>query len=119
VLLVEDDQTTRTLLATILNSFGADVADAASAADAEAALLTFDPQILITDIEMPGEDGISLLHLLRIKRIALPAIAVSGYADDTSRARVIAAGFNGFVAKPLDPMLLADEIVRALDGTGA
>ena len=119
VLLVEDDQTTRTLLATVLSSFGADVADAASAIDAEAALLSFDPQILITDIEMPGNDGISLLHLLRARRTALPAIAVSGYADDSSRARVVAAGFNGFVAKPLDPLLLADEIVRALTPTAS
>ena len=118
VLLVEDDQTTRTLLATVLSSFGADVADAASASDAEAALVTFDPHILITDIEMPGDDGISLLQHLRSRRSTLPAIAVSGYADGTSRARVTAAGFNGFVAKPLDPMLLADEIVRALDSGG-
>lgn len=114
VLLVEDDETTRTLLATVLTNFGAEVTDAASVTDAEAALTTFDPQILITDIEMPGNDGISLLHLLRAKRSTLPAIAVSGHADDSSRARVIAAGFNGFVAKPLDPMLLADEILRAL-----
>ena len=115
VLLVEDDESTRTLLATILSSFGADVTDAASATDAEAALAVFEPQILITDIEMPGNDGISLLQTLRAKRSGLPAIAVSGYADDGSRARVAAAGFNGFIAKPLDPMLLAEEIMRALN----
>jgi PAS domain S-box-containing protein len=116
VLLVEDDQSTRTLLATILSSFGADVADAASAVDAEAALLSFEPQVLVTDIEMPGNDGIVLLQNLRSRHSTLPAIAVSGHADDGSRARVAAAGFNGFIAKPLDPMLLADEIVRALNG---
>ncbi len=88
---------------------------ASSATDAEAALLTFEPEILITDIEMPGNDGISLLHSLRGRRsAAFPALAVSGYADDASRTRVLAAGFNGFVAKPLDPALLADEIIRAL-----
>ncbi len=115
VLLVEDDETTRTLLATVLGTFGANVASAACSADAEAALVTFDPQILITDIEMPGNDGVSLLHALRGRMSAtLPAIAVSGYADDASRERVRAAGFDGFVAKPLDPRLLADEIVRAL-----
>ena len=114
VLLVEDDQTTRTLLATVLSSFGATVTSASSANDAEEVVRSFDPQILITDIAMPGRDGVSLLHLLRGKREALPAIAVSGYADEASRDRVLAAGFNGFVAKPLDPTLLADEIVRAL-----
>jgi signal transduction histidine kinase/CheY-like chemotaxis protein len=115
VLLVEDDQTTRTLLTTLLDSFGAEVMAASCAGDAEAALHTFEPQILITDIEMPGNDGIALLHRLRaIQSPTLPAIAVSGYADEASRDRVLAAGFSGFVAKPLDPNLLADEIVRAL-----
>jgi PAS domain S-box-containing protein len=115
VLLVEDDQVTRTLLATVLASFGANVTAASSAAGAEAALLTFEPQILITDIEMPGNDGIALLQVLRRDRNpSLPAIAVSGYADDASRQRIFAAGFNGFVAKPLDPTVLADEMVRAL-----
>jgi signal transduction histidine kinase len=117
VLLVEDDPTTRTLLATVLARFGANVTAASCATDAETALLTFDPEILITDIELPGGDGVSLLHRLRASRNAtLPAIAVSGYADHASRDRVLAAGFNGFVAKPLDPTLLADEMVRALAG---
>jgi len=115
VLLVEDDDTTRTLLATVLGTYGANVTSASSASDAEAALLTFEPEILITDIEMPGNDGISLLHSLRGRSsAAFPALAVSGYADEASRARVLAAGFNGFVAKPLDPAILADEIIRAL-----
>jgi CheY-like chemotaxis protein len=114
VLLVEDDEATRTLLATLLGSFGANVTAASSATDAEAALPSFEPQILITDIEMPGNDGIALLQHLRAINRALPAIAVSGYADDASRDRVFAAGFNGFVAKPLDPTVLADEIQRVL-----
>jgi signal transduction histidine kinase len=115
VLLVEDDEATRTLLATLLESFGALVTAASCAADAQEALQTFEPEILITDIEMPGNDGVSLLHHLRaVKSATLPAIAVSGYADDASRDRVLTAGFNGFVAKPLDPTQLADEIVRAL-----
>ncbi|HEX6642226.1 MAG TPA: response regulator, partial [Thermoanaerobaculia bacterium] len=84
------------------------------ATEAEAAVLTFEPEILITDIQMPGADGVSLLHVLRLKNATLPAIAVSGYADDSSRERALAAGFNGFVAKPLEPTLLADEIVRVL-----
>ena len=57
---------------------------------------------------------LALLQVLRIRSATLPAIAVSGYADEASRDRVLAAGFNGFVAKPLDPTLLADEILRAL-----
>ncbi len=114
VLLVEDDETTRTLLATILGAFGTVVTAASCASDAEDALRTFEPEILITDLEMPGADGISLLHTLRRLHATFPAIAVSGYADDATRRRVLAAGFNGFVAKPLDPLILAEEIIRAI-----
>ena len=115
VLLVEDDDPTRTLLAAILSSFGAEVTDASSVERAETMVEACDPQILITDIEMPGSDGIALLQRLRDGRHrTLPAIAVTGYADAVNRERILAAGFNGFVAKPLDPTVLADEIVRAL-----
>jgi CheY-like chemotaxis protein len=115
VLLVEDDDTTRTLLATMLSSFGAEVTDAASVAHAREKVAACDPQILITDIEMPDSDGVALLRQLREGgRAALPAIAVTGYAGDHNRERLLAAGFNGFVAKPLDPTVLAEEILRAL-----
>jgi len=115
VLLVEDDETTRTLLAAMLSSFGAEVTDAESVANAQEKVAACDPQILITDIEMPGSDGVALLRQLRDGgRAALPAIAVTGYADHHNRERLLAAGFNGFVAKPLDPTALAEEIVRAL-----
>jgi PAS domain S-box-containing protein len=117
VLLVEDDEATRTLLATVLGSFGAKVTAASSSTDAEAALPSFEPQIVITDIEMPGNDGIALLQHLRATNPALPAIAVSGYADNASRDRIFAAGFSGFVAKPLDPTVLADEIQRVIAGS--
>jgi PAS domain S-box-containing protein len=116
VLLVEDDEATRTLLATILRSFGADVRAASCVADALADASTFAAEILISDIEMPGDDGIVLLHELRGRSATLPAIAVTGYADAQSRERILAAGFNGFVAKPLDPHVLATEVQRALAG---
>jgi CheY-like chemotaxis protein len=65
---------------------------------------------------VPGGDGIALLEKLRSGgHPKLPAIAVSAYADSATRGRVLAAGFNGFVSKPLDPFALADEIVRTLE----
>lgn len=114
VLLVEDDEATRTLLVTVLNRFGADVHAASGVEDALADARDFAPEILISDIEMPGQDGIALLHELRERFGALPAIAVTGYADAPNRERILAAGFDGFVAKPLDPHALAAEVQRAL-----
>jgi signal transduction histidine kinase len=114
VLLVEDDEATRTLLATVLRSFGATVSAASCSADAVADAPAFGPEILISDIEMPGDDGIALLHELRARYGMLPAIAVTGYVDAENRERILDAGFNGFVAKPLDPHVLATEVQRAL-----
>ncbi len=114
VLLVEDDEATRTLLATVLRSFGATVSAASCSADAVADAPAFNPEILISDIEMPGDDGIALLHELRGRYGMLPAIAVTGYVDAENRERILDAGFNGFVAKPLDPHVLATEVQRAL-----
>jgi PAS domain S-box-containing protein len=114
VLLVDDDAATRTLMSTALLSFGAEVRAAESASDALKTVGDFAPEILISDIEMPGNDGITLLHELRHSQPGLPAIAVTGYADDSSRDRILAAGFDGFIAKPLDPQALAREVERAL-----
>jgi signal transduction histidine kinase len=114
VLLVEDDEATRTLLVTVLRSFGATVSAASCSADAVADAPAFNPEILISDIEMPGDDGIALLHELRGRYARLPAIAVTGYVDADNRERILEAGFNGFVAKPLDPHVLAAEVQRAL-----
>jgi signal transduction histidine kinase len=115
ILLVEDDEATRTLLATLLASLGAVVTAASSAKEAREAMETSAPDVLISDIELPGGDGITLLQDVRRRgRGTLPAIAVTGYADERSRERILAAGFNGFVAKPLDPLGLADEIARVL-----
>jgi signal transduction histidine kinase/ActR/RegA family two-component response regulator len=114
VLLVEDDEATRTLLVTVLRSFGATVSAASCSADAVADAPAFHPEILISDIEMPGDDGIALLHELRTRYARLPAIAVTGYVDAENRERILEAGFNGFVAKPLDPHVLAAEVQRAL-----
>lgn len=115
VLLVEDDETTRKLLDTLLRSLGAEVMTSSSAAEARDAISSFRPDILISDIGLPGEDGVSLLRSLRMpEQSELAAIAVTAFADQTSRDRVLAAGFDGFIAKPLDPLTLADEIERAV-----
>jgi len=75
------------------------------------------PELILSDIAMPGEDGISLLQQMRATRHAsVPAIAVTAYADHRSRERVLGAGFEAFVSKPIDPHEFAsvvDRVVRA------
>jgi PAS domain S-box-containing protein len=113
VLVVDDDLDGRELAALLLVNAGADVRTAGSAAHAMTALEEWWPDVLVTDLEMPQEDGFSLLKrarrlaMLRSRRLA--ALALTAYGRSEDRLRVLAGGFNLHLAKPADPteLLLA------------
>jgi CheY-like chemotaxis protein len=86
-------------------------------ASAKEALQWLDGQqadVLVTDIGLPGEDGYALVRQIRQREAAhggfLPAIALTGFARAEDRTRILAAGFQGHVSKPLDPAELAAAI---------
>jgi PAS domain S-box-containing protein len=112
VLLVDDEPDSLEVFRAVLENHGADVRPAATAAEAIALAATWSPQLLVTDIGLPGMDGYELLDALRgsAAHRALPAVAVTAYARPDDRARALAAGFQTHVAKPVDP----DELVRIL-----
>jgi CheY-like chemotaxis protein len=75
----------------------------------------FKPDILISDLAMPGEDGYSLIGRLRARETEnagrpIQAVALTAYARTEDRERALSSGFNMFVAKPIDP----DELISAL-----
>jgi signal transduction histidine kinase/ActR/RegA family two-component response regulator len=112
-LVVEDNDDARTLLATILRRSGAIVDAAASAAAALDTLLKHRPDIIISDIEMPGEDGYSLIRRVRSHGAAarnVPAIALTAYARTADRVRALGAGFQMHIPKPVEP----SELVAAV-----
>jgi len=104
VLIVDDDRDTLELLSAALTQRSARVTTASSAAEAIRALKFFRPDVLISDIAMPGEDGYELIQ----KVIALdlvpgiPAIAITAYAKQEDRERALAAGFQRYLAKPVE-----------------
>ncbi len=106
VLLVDDDSESREMAEAVLEEAGADVRTARSADDARAVLEAWTPDILISDIAMPREDGYQLLRSLRADGNAVPAIALTSYArrEDAELAR--AAGFQVHMPKPIDPQRL-------------
>ncbi|MGH7300902.1 MAG: ATP-binding protein, partial [Candidatus Rokuibacteriota bacterium] len=116
VLLVDDDQDALDMLTIVLAEAGAAVRTAASAAEALALLRWIRPDVLVSDLAMPDEDGYSLIHNLRaIERASgreTPAVALTAYVRVQDRARAVAAGFNMFVEKPVDP----DELISVLAG---
>ena len=105
VLVVDDDQDTREPLVEMLSSTGAEVRSASSAADALETFEDFRPQLLLSDIGMPGEDGLSLMRRVRALGPArggdVRALALTAMASVKDREEALAAGFNMHLAKPI------------------
>jgi two-component system CheB/CheR fusion protein len=105
--LVDDDAMGRRMIATLLRSKGATVAESGTAADALKRIDATPPDVLISDIGMPGEDGYSLIREVRrldaARGHSTPAVALTAYADPQDRRMALAAGFTTHVPKPLDP----------------
>lgn len=106
VLIVEDNDDARKLLQTILTRAGAAVEAAESVATALRLIAGSLPDIIISDIEMPGEDGYSFIRRLRLEEPPLrdvPAIALTAYARTVDRLRALSAGFQTHMSKPVEP----------------
>ena len=105
LLVVDDDPDSRELLDAILEQEGAEVIFAASVKEALAVLNQSSPDVLISDIGMPVEDGYALIRQIRNDQAlqAIPAIALTAYAHDTDKQKVQEAGFQWHMSKPVDP----------------
>lgn len=107
VLVVDDEPDARDLLATVLRKSGAVVTAARSVSEAMECANAMRPEFLISDIEMPGEDGYSLIRKVRASEIpefrSVPAIALTAYAGPGDRMRALEAGFQMHMAKPVQP----------------
>ncbi len=107
VLVVDDDPDARTLLKQLLSRRGAVVLLASNAAEAFHSVERMAPDVMLCDIEMPGENGYSLIQRVRSLGTAaggaLPAAALTAYARAEDRQRALATGFQHHIAKPLDP----------------
>jgi predicted PurR-regulated permease PerM/CheY-like chemotaxis protein len=125
VAVVDNDQDARAALVDLLTGCGATVFDAGSAREALTALERDRPDVLLSDLAMPDQDGFDLIRCIR----ALPpegggsirAVALSGYASKEDRDRTINAGFQAHLSKPVDPVeLIATvlELARPLPSAG-
>ncbi len=111
VLVVDDEPDACELARAILATVGASVACASSAAAALAQLSAGTPDVLLSDIAMPGTDGYELIRLLRRRGETLPAVALTAFARSEDRVRALSAGFNHFIAKPID----AEELIAVVE----
>jgi len=113
VLVVDDEPDALELLRVMLERAGADVEVATSANDAYARLVEDSPDVLLADIGMPHEDGYTFLRRVRASTLdgaAVPAAAVTAFAQEEDRRRALAAGFQAHVIKPVN----AEELVTTV-----
>ena len=115
-LLVEDDDDSREIVAMLLASYGAEVIEARSAAEAMQQLSRSVPDVLVSDIGLPDEDGFSLIRSVRAlppdKGGAVPALALTAFARNVDSERALQEGFQLHLAKPAAPQELIDTIAR-------
>ncbi|HYE93054.1 MAG TPA: ATP-binding protein, partial [Terriglobales bacterium] len=107
VVVVDDHQDALDLSTAILTAARAEVRACLSAVEAFAAVRAWRPDVLIADIEMPGEDGLSLIRKVRaLDALAggkIPAVALTAYGRVEDRVRTLSAGFSMHLPKPVDP----------------
>jgi CheY-like chemotaxis protein/two-component sensor histidine kinase len=119
VVLIDDDDDGRAMLTILLELAGAEVAAAGSVHEALALLDTMRPDVIVSDVGMPDEDGFALIRRVRAREVEgggrVPAIALTGYVRPEDRARLLAAGFQQHLRKPLEP----GEIVGAIASLAA
>jgi signal transduction histidine kinase len=116
VLIVDDQADARRLVTAVLERCGAEVVSAASVREALDTLQTFRPHVLVSDIGMPSEDGYTLIKTVRQREARLgctvPAMALTAYARAEDRQKAIAAGFQEYAVKPIEPARLVSLVAQ-------
>ena len=122
ILVIEDDDDARELMQAVLEQRGATVTSADSVAQAFDVLEKVQPDVIISDIAMPEEDGIAFVRRLRTKSSEkggrIPSIAVSAFVANSDRVRALSAGFDRYLFKPVDFDELCRTIGAILDREG-
>ncbi|MBD2541291.1 response regulator [Coleofasciculus sp. FACHB-SPT36] len=121
ILVVDDEADARELLKSILEQYGAEAIAAASAEEAIATIQQSKPDLLISDIGMPNEDGYSLIRRVRAleaEKGQIPSVALTAYVRVDDQKAALSAGFQSHVAKPIDPTELIAVVASLVGRTG-
>jgi CheY-like chemotaxis protein len=120
VLIAEDNAVNRELLRELLELRGFSVLEACDGEQALQAMEQTQPELLLLDIGMPVLDGFAVIRRIRENpRFAwLPVVAVTAYAMQGDRERILNSGFDGYLSKPVNPSALTKELDRLLTKEG-
>ena len=121
VLIIEDNPKNLKLARDVLNHTGYETLEAETAEDGLALARTRHPDIVLMDVQLPGMDGVEALDRLRShpETRDIPVIALTAFAMKEDRERFLAAGFDRYVAKPLDIREFPRQVAAALAAAGA
>jgi len=120
-LVVDDDAETRNAMKSLLSALGASVNTVETVEHAITVLIEATPDVLISDLGMPGRDGYSLIKEIRAQEKSvdssahLPAIALTAYGRVEDRVEIFSSGFDSHVVKPVDPAELAAVVKRLVE----
>ena len=112
VLVIDDQPDVRYYIGEVLRRAGATVQVAESVQEAIAAMKANAPQVVLCDIAMPHEDGFAFIRWIREQGRAVPVLAITAFGGENNEERVLAAGFAGYVRKPVEP----SDLTRAVAG---
>lgn len=120
ILVVEDFDDTRELIALALRQEGYDVVEAGNGREAVELAQERRPDLVLMDLSLPGWDGLAAAYRMReVEELCeVPIIACTAHRADTHLAAARAAGFDDFIAKPVDPARLKEAVSRLLSGQG-
>lgn len=119
ILVIDDNAASLELMAYLLRAFGHIVREATDGIAGVAAAASFDPDVIVCDIQMPHLDGFGVAEHLRREAVRrAPLVAVTASAMGSDRDKVIAAGFDGYIVKPIDPERFVDQITAFLAPAG-
>ena len=111
LLLLEDNPLNQKLLVRFFGRKGFEVQVADCTSAAEALLATLQPVLVLVDVSLPGEDGLSFVRRMRADgRLPMPVVAVTAHAMSGDCDRALEAGCDAYLSKPLDLPLLADTV---------
>lgn len=116
-LIIEDNEDNMVLITFILESNAYEVIQATTGKEGLEALTTMLPDFILLDIQLPDIDGLQVLKILRKNENynQIKVIAVTSYAMAGDREKMLAAGCNGYIEKPIDPERIIDQIKKVIE----
>ena len=119
ILIIEDNAANMQLMVYLLNAFGHTVLEAMNGEIGLATTRQALPDLVLCDLQMPGMDGYEVARRFKLDPhlVAIPLIAVTAYAMVGDRDKVLSAGFDGYIPKPINPELFVGEVEEFLSFT--